>query len=98
MDILLSVSACKFRTGLLLSIEIFFEKVIIFSLIWYDVLVLSLVVENEEFNNGVKFNLSLNLFEGHNELYWTKVYLWIISLLFLLFVWFILVWISFNAF
>ena len=58
MDILLSVSACKFRLGLLSSNEIFFEKVIIFSLIWYDVLVFSLVIENEGFKNGVEFNLS----------------------------------------
>ena len=58
VDILLSVSASKFRLGLLLSSEIFFEKVIIFSLIWYDVLVFSLVIENEGFKNGVEFNLS----------------------------------------
>ena len=58
VDILLSVSACKFRLGLLLFNEIFFEKVIIFLLIWYDVLVFSLVIENEGFKNGVEFNFS----------------------------------------
>ena len=58
VDILLNVSACKFRLGLLLSNEIFFEKVIIFSLIWYEVLVFSLVIENEGFKNGVEFNFS----------------------------------------
>ena len=58
VDILLNVSACKFRLGLLLSNEIFFEKVIIFSLIWDEVLVFSLVIENEGFKNGVEFNFS----------------------------------------
>jgi hypothetical protein len=32
--------------------------VIIFSLIWDEVLVFSLVIENEGFKNGVEFNFS----------------------------------------